>query len=36
MPFREGYIYEQTMTRELASSDYTRQAQLDFIDKKVR
>ncbi len=36
MPFREGYIFEQTMTRELASSEYTRQAQRDFIDKKAR
>lgn len=36
MPFREGYIYEQTITRQMASSDYTRQAQQDFIDRKVR
>ncbi|HEX4443916.1 MAG TPA: enoyl-CoA hydratase/isomerase family protein [Galbitalea sp.] len=36
MPFREGYVYEQTQTRELASSDATRQAQQDFLDKKIR
>jgi enoyl-CoA hydratase len=35
MPFREGYIFEQTITKELASSDYTRRAQRDFIEKKV-
>lgn len=36
MPFREGYIYEQTQTRELASSEATHQAQHDFLDKKIR
>jgi enoyl-CoA hydratase len=36
MPFREGYIFEQTLTRELATSDVARQAQRDFLDKKTR
>lgn len=36
MPFREGYIFEQTLTRDLASSEATRQAQRDFIDKTIR
>lgn len=33
MPFREGYIFEQTITKELASSEYTRRVQREFIDK---
>jgi len=36
MPFREGYVFEQTITRELASSEYTREAQKAFIEKRVR
>lgn len=35
MPFREGYVFEQTITKELASSDATRRAQRDFLDGKV-
>lgn len=34
MPYREGYRFEQTVTRELAESDYTHESQQAFIDKR--
>ncbi len=36
MGYRDGYRYEQTVTRELATSEYTKQAQKDFVEKKVK
>jgi enoyl-CoA hydratase len=34
MPFREGYRYEQTITHQLANSEYTREAQRAFVEKR--
>lgn len=36
MGYRDGYRFEQTVTREIATSEYTKRAQEDFINKKSK
>lgn len=34
MPYRDGYRFEQTITQELADSEYTKESQRAFLEKR--